>query len=188
MNNNRFAFFREFLRNPAQIGSIIPSSRFLERRILEAAGLTSARTVVELGPGTGGTTRALLRAMPQQARLLSIEINPDFHAWVSSIRDDRLIAHLGSACDLREIMALYELESPDVVISGIPFSTMSHSEGSRVLEAVSSLLPPHGKFVAYQMRDRVAILGRSYLGSEKSVLEICNIPPMRIYQWEKQVD
>lgn len=186
--NGRLAFFREFLRHPAQIGSIIPSSRFLERRILKAAGLDSAHTVVELGPGTGGTTRALLQAMPEQARLLSIEINPDFHARVSMIKDSRLIPHLGSACDLGEILALYGLEAPDVVISGIPFSTMSYDDGSRVLKAVSSLLPANGRFVAYQMRNRVATLCRPYLGTEKSVLEICNIPPMHVYQWQKRAD
>ncbi len=184
--NGRLAFLKEFVKHPAQIGSITPSSRFLERRILEAAGLDSARTVVELGPGTGGTTKALLRALPRKARLLSIEINRDCHALVNSIEDERLIAHLGNARDLREILALYDLEAPKVVVSGIPFSTMSYSDGSRVLEAVTSLLPPDGRFVAYQMRDRVATLCRPYLELEKSVLEICNIPPMRIYQWHKR--
>ena len=96
--NGQFVFFQEFLKHPLQIGSIIPSSSFLERRILEIAGICSAKTIVELGPGTGGMTKAILRAMPQHARLLSIEINPHFHALVSSIEDDRLIAHLGSAC------------------------------------------------------------------------------------------
>ena len=77
--DGRFAFFQEFLKHPRQIGSIIPSSRFLEQRILDAAGIAEVKTVVELGSGTGGTTRAILRAMPQHAKLLSIEINPHFH-------------------------------------------------------------------------------------------------------------
>jgi len=184
--NGRFAFFREFLKHPLQIGSIIPSSRFLERRIIDAAEIDSADTIVELGPGTGGTTRAILRAMPQHGKLLSIEINPHFHALMSSIEDDRLIAHLGSAFELREIISMYELGSPKAVVSGIPFSTMSRSAGSQVLEVISSILPSNGRFVAYQARNRVATLCRPYLGSEKTVLESLNIPPMRIYQWEKK--
>lgn len=182
---SRFAFFQEFLKHPRQIGSIIPSSRFLERRILEAAEVASAKTVVELGSGIGGTTRAILRAMPQRAKLLSIEINPYFHTLVNNIEDDRLIAHLGSACRLKEIVSRYGLSAPEVIISGIPFSTMSHSDGSQIIEAISSLLAPNGCFVAYQLSNRVASLSRPYLGSEQIMVELLNIPPMRVYKWEK---
>lgn len=184
--NGRFLFFREFLKHPLQIGSIVPSSRFLERRIMEGAGIGSAKTVVELGAGTGGTTRAILRAMPQDAVLLSIEINPHFHRLVGNIDDPRLIAHRGSACDLEDILSMYGLESPDVIISGIPFSTMSLELGHRVLETVSQSLAPHGRFVAYQVRSRVAELSRPFLGEEQSVLEVRNIPPMRVFHWEKK--
>lgn len=183
--NGRVAFFQEFLKHPLQIGSIIPSSRFLERRILEAAAIASAKTIVELGSGTGGTTRAVLRAMPQHAKLLSIEINPRFHGFVSSIEDDRLIAHLGSACGLKEIISMYGLGVPEVVISGIPFSTMNQSEGSQVIEAISSLLAPNGRFVAYQVSKRVVSLCLPFLGSEQTAAEFLNIPPMRVYKWEK---
>lgn len=183
--NGRFVFVQEFLKHPLQIGSIIPSSRFLERRIVEAAGIASANVVVELGPGTGGTTRALLAAMPRRARLLSIEINPHFFGLVNRIEDDRLIAHLGSACELRELIARYGLDVPDAIVSGIPFSTMSRSVGSQILEAVSSVLAPRGRFVAYQVSSQVAKLCRPYLGPERSATEIFNVPPMRVYQWEK---
>ncbi len=123
--DGRFAFFQEFLKHPRQIGSIIPSSRFLEQRVLDAAGIAEVKTVVELGSGTGGTTQAILRAMPQNAKLLSIEINPHFHTLVSRIQDDRLIAHLGDACRLKEIVSLHGLGAPEALISGIPFSTMN---------------------------------------------------------------
>lgn len=58
---DRLAFFLEFLRYPLQIGSVTPSSRFLVQRILKHADITSAMTIVELGPGTGGTTQAISR-------------------------------------------------------------------------------------------------------------------------------
>ena len=184
--NGRFAFFQEFLKHPFQIGSIIPSSRFLEQRILGTSAIASATTIVELGSGTGGTTRAILNAMPKEARLLSIEINPHFHTLVSSIEDDRLIAHLGSACELQTIISIYGLDAPEAVISGIPFSTMKNSEGSQVIEAISTLLAPNGRFVAYQVSRQVATLCRPFLGPERMVMELLNIPPMRVYQWEKR--
>ena len=183
--NGQFAFFQEFLKHPLQIGSIIPSSRFLERRLLEVSGIASAKTIVELGSGTGGTTRAILNGMPQHARLLSIEINPHLYASVSKISDDRLIAHLGNACELKKILFMYDMGSPEVVISGIPFSTMSHRTGSQVIEAVSSLLSPNGRFVAYQVSKRVASLCRPFLGTGQMEVELLNIPPIRIYQWAK---
>ena len=80
---------------------------------------------------------------------------------------------------------MYGIGSLDVVISGIPFSTMSHSSGSQVLEAISSLLAPNGRFVAYQVSKRVSTLCRPFLGTGQMVVELVNIPPMRVYKWEK---
>src|SRR4051812_46286754 len=91
-------FLRGFIRKPAQVGSIVPSSRLLEARIIRCAGIAQARTVVELGPGTGSTTRALLRAMSADARLLAIELDADFHAHIAkSVRDARFHLQQGSA-------------------------------------------------------------------------------------------
>jgi len=183
--NGQYAFFQEFLKHPLQIGSVIPSSRFLEKRILDVSGVCSAKTIVELGSGTGGTTRAILNGMPRHARLLSIEINPHLHGSVSKISDNRLIAHLGDACELETILGRYEMGRPEVVISGIPFSTMSHRAGLQVVEAISSLLAPNGRFVAYQVSKRVAELCRPLLGTGQMEVELLNIPPVRVYQWEK---
>jgi phospholipid N-methyltransferase len=173
------------VKHPIQIGSIIPSSRFLEQRVLEAAGIDSVKTVVELGSGTGGTTRAILRAMPKQAKLLSIEINPHLHALLNSIKDERLIAHLGNACHLKEIVSSYGLDAPEALISGIPFSTMKQNDATQVIEAISSLLPSHGRFVAYQLSNRVEALCRPFLGLGEMSVELLNIPPMRVYRWNK---
>lgn len=181
--HGRLEFFLEFVKHPLQIGSVIPSSRFLERRILDAAGVDTARTVVELGPGNGGTTRAILAAMSPHARLLSIEINPHFHRMVSAIGDPRLIPHLGSACDLADIIVQHDLPAPDAVISGIPFSTLPPDLGESLIRAIPDVLTPGGCFVAYQARDRVAELCDPVMGRSESATEFRNIPPMRVYKW-----
>lgn len=183
--NGRLAFFREFLAHPQQIGSVIPSSRFLERRVVRLAGINTARTVVELGPGNGGTTRALLRAMTPHARLLCIELSPRLHALTSRIQDPRLTVHLGSALSIVEILAQYGLPAPDAVVSGIPFSTMGDDCGSDILKSVARVLTPGGRFVAYQLSDRVAKLARPILGVAPMETEILNVPPMRVYRWVK---
>jgi phosphatidylethanolamine/phosphatidyl-N-methylethanolamine N-methyltransferase len=186
LRDGRLSFFTEFLKHPLQIGSVISSSRFLERRIVEAAGIRSANTIVELGPGTGGTTRAILHAMAPHSHLLSIEINPHLHAITSRIEDDRLIAHLGDAKGLEEILSMYGLSAPEALISGIPFSTMNPYSGSKILEAISSVLVPGGRFVAYQVSKRVASLCRPFLGPAQVEVELLSIPPQRVFRWEKK--
>ena len=179
-------FFRSFLERPKEVGSIIPSSRFLERRVTRCARLDKARVVVELGPGTGGTTQALLRAMRPDAKLLSIEINPRLAEQVSHrITDPRLIVHCGSATDLADALAAYGLSAPDAVISGIPFSTMPRPVARGILRAIRDNLAPTGCFVPYQVRDKVAVLAREVFAPPSRVeLEVRNVPPMRVYRFE----
>lgn len=180
------AFFQGFLREPQQVGSLVPSSRFLERRLVKISAVGDARTVVELGPGTGGTTHALLRALPPDARLLAIEIDEHFCAMLrAGITDPRLVVHRGCAQDIGPSAISHGLSAPDVVISGIPFSTMPERTGRDILEAVWSALAPGGRFVAYQFRDRVAVLGRRILGRPEVDVELLNVPPMRVYCWRK---
>jgi phosphatidylethanolamine/phosphatidyl-N-methylethanolamine N-methyltransferase len=183
--DDRFAFFRGFLKRPKQVGSIIPSSRFLERRVTRATRAHRANLVVELGPGTGGTTRALLRAMQPEAQLLAIEINPHFVEVLQRWPEKRLIVAQGSALDIGSILAAHGLSAPDVIVSGIPFSTMTMPIGRDILRSVYDALEPGGAFVAYQVRDRVHTLGREVFGRARVQTELLNVPPMRIYRWEK---
>lgn len=186
--DKRFSFLQEFLRRPHQVGSVIPSSRFLELRLVKIAAIAKARLAVELGPGTGGTTRAILRALPEESRLLAIEVNPKFVSLLRFNPDPRLIVHLGSAECIQKALRLHGLSRPDVVLSGIPFSTMSHAIGRRILRAIWSSLAPDGRFVAYQLRGRVAVLGREILGTPEVEVEILNVPPARVYCWRKSVN
>lgn len=181
------AFLLGFLREPGQVGSVIPSSRFLEQRIVDASNLSAARRVVELGPGTGGTTRTFLRHLAPDAQLLSIELSPHFHELLGEIADPRFTNHLGSAEDLAEILAFHGMGQPDVVISGIPFSKMPEAVASRVSQAVNDNLAENGRFIAYQFRRDVACITDPIMGPPAScTLELRNIPPMRVYSWFKQ--
>jgi len=185
--DDRIVFLREFLRHPNQVASIIPSSRFLERRIMALAGIKTAHTVVELGAGTGGTTRAVLRELPKDGKLLVMEINPRFCTRLRQlIQDERLIVHRGNAQELREAITTHGLRAPDAIISGIPFSTMGCDTGERILNGVRSALAPGGRFVAYQFTKQVHELASPLLGPGRMELELLNIPPMRLYRWEKQ--
>jgi phospholipid N-methyltransferase len=182
--DHRLAFFKGFLDKPKQVGSIIPSSRFMERRIVKTLGLEGVKLVVELGPGTGGTTRAVLRGLDPDAKLLAIEINPGFVELLKRHDDPRLIVHHGSATEIPAILAEHGFEKPEVIFSGIPFSTMPRNLGRAVLESARDALAPGGRFVAYQFRDRVHTLGVEVFGRANRQLELLNVPPMRVWRWD----
>jgi phosphatidylethanolamine/phosphatidyl-N-methylethanolamine N-methyltransferase len=178
------AFLAGFLRHPREVGSVIPSSPWMERRLVRTARLAQAHTVVELGPGTGGTTRAFLRAMPADARLLAIELSPVFRDRLARQQPDpRLVVQCGSAEQIAEFLRLHKMPAPDVVISGIPFSTLPADVGGRIAAAVAGVLAPGGRFVAYQLRPHVARFATPYLGRPERSLELLNIPPMQVFCW-----
>lgn len=181
-----FQFLRGFVRNPAQVGSIIPSSRRLEQRLVRSAGIGKASTVVELGPGTGGTTAAFLQAMMPTAQLLAIELDSGFHRHLrSSIADPRFSLELGSAEHLAGYLAVRCMPAPDVIVSGIPFSTMPPEVSDEVAAVIARVLRPGGCFVAYQVRAHVADFVSPYLGEPDKRWEVANLPPVRVFTWIK---
>jgi phosphatidylethanolamine/phosphatidyl-N-methylethanolamine N-methyltransferase len=179
-------FLRGFVRNPAQVGSVVPSSRFLEQRLVRQAGMRDAQVVVELGPGTGGTTAAILRAMPAHARLLAVELDRDFHQHLrATIADPRLLLELASAERLADLVAAHRLARPDAIVSGIPFSTMPRAVSDGIAACIAQVLRPGGRFVAYQVRGHVADFVAPYLGAPDRQWEMVNVPPVRVYTWIK---
>ncbi|MDB5869614.1 MAG: Methyltransferase type 11 [Polaromonas sp.] len=179
-------FLRGFVRNPAQVGSVMPSSHYLEQRLVRSAGISQARTVVELGPGTGGTTAAFLRAMLPAAQLLAIELDDCFHQHLrTSITDPRFSLELGSAEHLTDYLISRRMRAPDAIVSGIPFSTMPAEVAQQVAAAIAKVLRPGGRFVAYQVRAHVADFVSPYLGQPDRQWEIINVPPVRVFTWVK---
>lgn len=182
----RVAFLRGFIAHPDQVGSVIPSSHVLEQRLVQSARLQRARCVVELGPGTGGTTRAFLKALPAGAHLLAIELSEEFAARLrASIHDQRLTVARGSAEFIDRFLSEHGLPAPDAVISGIPFSTMPHAVADRIAAEIARVLAPRGRFVAYQFRAHVAGFVTPYLGAPHRAWEMVNIPPVRVFTWER---
>lgn len=179
-------FLKAFLREPNAIASIVPSSKRLIGRAVDNARLSEAKCVVELGPGTGGSTRVLLSQMSPKARLLTIEMNAECHEHLRrNVIDARLQSECTSAENLVELIAAHRLPAPDAIISGIPFSTMPVEVGDRIAAAIAASLAPGGRFVAYQWTPRVADRTIPYLGEPKREWELFNIPPMRVFTWVK---
>ena len=181
-----FEFFRGFVRNPKGVGYVVPSSRSLARDLLAAAGVRDARVIVELGAGTGVLTRELLRAMSPQSTLVALEIDSRFASLLRrEIRDPRLQIYEGSAVELDLALDKAEVDRPEVIISGIPFSTLPEDQVREILSSAHRSLGPGGRFCSYQFRDHARRLAKPYFGEATVQRALWNLPPMRIYTWSK---
>ncbi|MFW6092697.1 MAG: class I SAM-dependent methyltransferase [Pseudomonadota bacterium] len=186
MNSANWQFFQAFLRAPRVVASMVPSSQFLERRVVASARLDRAGAVVELGAGTGGTTRALLESLGGHGRLLAIERTEDFVPVLQSIGDPRLTVVHGCASRICEELTAHGLDGADAVISGIPFSSLAPELARRIASEVHDALLPGGRFVAYQFTDRVADYATPVFGAPRVEHEFRNLPPVRVYTWERR--
>jgi phospholipid N-methyltransferase len=149
-------FALNFFRHPMMLGSIVPSSRFLIRQLLEPVDWGQARVIVEYGPGVGVITTEVLRRMGPDTMLIAIETNPDFVSYLrDSIKDERLHVVEGSAESVDEILRRYGQSNASYVISGIPFSTIPAPVRERILLKTCEVLKPGGSFLVYQFSSRV---------------------------------
>lgn len=184
--NRPIDFFKGFLRNPKEVGSVVPSSRFVIRRVVKCGEVSRSPVVIELGPGTGVLTREILQHMPRDGKLIAIELLPDFCDLLgATCRDPRLLIYQGSSVDLEKALVEAGESQADLVVSGVPFSTMERGEGRRTLEAARRVLAPNGRFVAYQFRDAVRRMAEPVFGPPETRSGFWNIPPMRIYTFRR---
>ncbi len=149
-------FARNFFRHPRMLGSIIPSSRFLIRQLLQPIDWANAQVIVEYGPGVGVITEEILKRMPADGILVAIETNPEFVEFLqTSLPDERLRVLQASAVTVDEILKRLGHPKANYIISGIPFSTIDAPLREQILRKTSEVLQPGGAFLVYQFSTRV---------------------------------
>ena len=179
---NVLLFARNFFRHPRMLGSIVPSSRFLIKQLLEPINFGRARVVVEYGPGVGVITAELLRRMRTDAALVVIEMNPDFVSYLrSAFTDKRLQVVEGSAESVDEILRRFGYARADYIISGIPFSTIPAPSRERILEKTRDVLAPGGAFLVYQFSTRVLSDLKRIFGYVVRRFEPLNVLPAHLF-------
>jgi phospholipid N-methyltransferase len=180
--SNALLFARNFLRHPRMLGSIVPSSRFLIRQLLEPIHWGRARIIVEYGPGVGVITVQLLRHMRADAALVVIEMNPEFVRYLlDSIKDPRLRVVHGSAADVDTILRRLGATHADYIISGIPFSTIPAAEREQILRKTSAALAPGGAFLVYQFSTRVLADLQRFFGYVGRKFQLLNVLPAHLF-------
>jgi len=178
----------EFLRRPLTTGAVAASSRRLAHAMTEGIGLEQARLVVELGPGTGVFTGAILARLAPNARLVAVELNPVLAARLSATRrDTRLTVVQGTAAGLATEVG----EPVDAVVSGLPWTVMSQERRAHILDAVTEVLSPGGRFTTFAYlhaawtppaRHFTAELVCRFDRLERSKTVWANLPPAFVYR------
>lgn len=131
-------------------GTLLPSSSFLVGRLIRSVDFSRALNIVELGMGTGCVTRALLKRMRPDARLISLEINEIFVQQCRSIRDRRLVLRHSCASLLSHVLEEEGLGEVDAVVSSLPLALMNDEVVDQIVESSSANLRPGGSFLQYQ--------------------------------------
>lgn len=176
-------FAINFIKHPKMVGTFAVSSPALVQRLLAPVDWSRVHTVVELGPGVGTITRAVLDALPAGGRLIAVEMNSDF---VRELRrqmpDPRLTVVHGSAADLERHLATLGLAHVDLVISGIPFSTMPPEVREQTLDSVAKMLNDKGEFLVYQYSRQVGAHLENRFDEVDREREWRNLVPIWLYR------
>ena len=185
-------FFGRFLRNPMSVGAVLPSSRYLARALVGHLDLAPGELVVEFGPGTGPATAIVKQVLPKHARYLGIELEPRFHKLLSD-RFQGMDFHLGSACDLRQILAERGLPKPARILSGLPFASLPPKVQDGVIDGVVwTLKDGDGDFRTFQYvhayglraaRRFRALMAERFHGFERIGPVVRNVPPAFVLRY-----
>jgi phospholipid N-methyltransferase len=175
-------FGGNFLRHPRMLGSIVPSSRFLVRRVLGPIEWDRARVLVEYGPGVGTMTGRMLARMRADAMLVVLETNPAFVRYLRRVfPDPRLHVVEGSAASAPEVVRALGADRADYVVSGIPYSTIPPKVREQILRGTHDLLDPRGLFLVYQFTRAVLPDLRRIFGPVEEAFEPRNVLPARLF-------
>jgi phosphatidylethanolamine/phosphatidyl-N-methylethanolamine N-methyltransferase len=185
--NDSTVFLREWIVNPQRTGAVAPSSPQLGAAMARWLPGNRESYVLELGPGTGAVTDALLKHGLRQDRLVGIEKNSSL-ARILRKRFPQAQMVTGDAWDLDKLLA--ELPQPvaavGAVISSLPLLNFPKEQADALAQKIRSVLEPKGRWVQYSYqigRNRTRGGDNFHLISSKIVW--FNLPPARVSVYQK---
>jgi phosphatidylethanolamine/phosphatidyl-N-methylethanolamine N-methyltransferase len=180
-------FLREWLANPQRTGAVAPSSPKLAAAMARWLPRDPESFVLELGPGTGAVTEALLKRGLREDRLVAIENNP---VLAKHLRKRFPLAHIitGDAWQLDELLRDCPLpvKSVGAVISSLPLLNFPQAEAEALAAKIRAILEPRGRWVQYSyhiIKDRSRGADDFKLVASKIVW--WNLPPARVHVFQK---
>lgn len=152
------------------------------KKMLKPIDFSDAKVVIELGPGNGVFTKGLLQKLDKNAKLFSFELNENFYNLIKSkIQDERLILLNKSAEDIAEVLAEYNIDKVDYVISSLPLAVIDEPVKNAILDAAYAALKPEGKYVQFQYTLNAKKLLESKFKNVSYKFVPANIPPAFVY-------
>jgi phosphatidylethanolamine/phosphatidyl-N-methylethanolamine N-methyltransferase len=182
--SNAGLFFRRWLANPLQMGSVVPSSPALCRRIAGLVARDPGEAVLELGAGTGVVSRALLEAGVPPERLLVVEIVPDMAEHLRGALPGVDVL-CGDAFDLGRVLPKRWYGRIGTAICGIPLVLLPIAEQKRFVDAVEAVAPGRG-FLLYTYCITSPLPHRRLgLSAWREAWTPWNVPPASVWRYRR---
>ena len=179
-------FLRSWIERPLVTGAVTPSSKMLARTMASYVDPRIPGPVIELGPGTGPVTDALVRRGVAQDRLVLVEYNPDFCKLLKR-RFPKASIIQGDAYDIREALDGAVAEPGAAVISSLPLFTKPLELRVELLTAVHEFTHPNAPFIqfTYAVVPPIPKNPKRYTvtGSNRVWL---NFPPARVWVYRRR--
>jgi phosphatidylethanolamine/phosphatidyl-N-methylethanolamine N-methyltransferase len=178
-------FIRSWIERPLTIGAVAPSSKMLARAMARYVDPHSDGPVVELGPGTGPVTSALVEAGVDPARLVLVEFNPTFCRMLRARYPDATLVQ-GDAYSMRRLLETLLMQPAAAVVSGLPLVTKPVRMRLRLIRDAFDLMLPGAPFVQFTYSVASPLPRRLGGFSVESSERIwMNIPPARVWVYRK---
>lgn len=176
------SFVQEFFRNPATVGSLIPSSRELTEKVMAPIDFATARCIVEYGPGTGVFTDLLIGRRRADTVLLLVEVNRRFCQLLQARYAGQPNVHVvhGSADKTADYLAAVGAPPVDYVVCGLPFSSLPRRQGWRILAHTQQLLWPDGRLILFQYSLQNSKLFARFFRQLDHSRVLLNLPPAHV--------
>jgi len=175
-------FFRRWMANPLQMGSVVPSSAALCRRIVRHTSRAPDEAVLELGAGTGVISRALLAGGVPAERLIVVEIVPEMAAHLRQALPGALVIE-GDARSLARLVPAEFLGRIGTVVCGIPLVLLPLREQRRFIDAIESVAPGRG-FLHYSYCATSPLPARRHgLAARREAWTPLNFPPASVWRY-----
>ena len=174
-------FIRSWIEKPLSTGAVMPSSKVLARTMARYVDTRATGPVIELGPGTGAVTDALVEHGVDPERLVLVEFNPTFCRMLRKKFPGATVVQ-GDAYSLRRSLGGL-LETPAAaVVSGLPLMTKPMITRLRLITEAFALLAEKGPFVQFTYAVLPPIpTDFNGVTAESSELIWMNLPPARVW-------